>query len=292
VTLAALRRCGFAEFTSAEGGRRERPPEGSEGSAEFTSAEGGGACRPQGTRLERRVVKPIGVLEAQRGFYSECQAWGCVLAVALVGCGGLSQRELDSSSRAGSGASTEPSDDAELRVQFACGSVSATVNELSDFMDSGEECAQSGGISTFALRLNGSAANRYSAVVRCGYVRYDNGTFVGTRVQSEGRNGAFCHESALRELAPIDRMLLTDFSFELEPRIETGPRSLTVALQSFDERWSESVSAVQSLCLYVAFRAPGASTCALAPPADYCDCPNTPYWPDFATAARVTLEMR
>lgn len=231
------------------------------------------------------------MLVAQRELHSRLQALICLLGVALLACGGLSQRELDSSSRAGSDASTEPSEDDELRVQFACGSVSATVNELSEFVDSGDECAPSNGITTFALRLNGSAADRYSAVVRCGYMRYDNGTFVGTRVESEGRDGAFCHESALRELAPIDRMLLTDFSFELEPRIPIRPRSLTVALESFDKRWSESVSAEQSLCLYVAFRAPGASTCAMAPPADYCHCPNTEYWPDFADAARVTLEM-
>lgn len=221
---------------------------------------------------------------------SEFEAWVCMLAVALVGCGGLSQRELDSSSKASAGASAEPSDHDELRVQFACGTVSATVNELSDFVNGGEECARSSGINTFALRLNGSAADRYSAVVRCGYVRYDNGTVVGTRVQSEGRDGAFCHGSALRALTPIDRMLLTDFSFELEPRIETHPRSLTVALESFEERWSEPVSAEQSLCLYVAFRAPGVATCALAPVADYCHCPNTQNWRDFAIAARVTLE--
>jgi ribulose-phosphate 3-epimerase len=46
-TAMSPRGVGSAEFTSAEGGLRERPPEGSEGSGEFTSAEGGGACRPK-----------------------------------------------------------------------------------------------------------------------------------------------------------------------------------------------------------------------------------------------------
>src|SRR5690606_663997 len=36
------------------------------GPAEFTSAGRGGACRPYETRLERRSVKPIGVLANQR----------------------------------------------------------------------------------------------------------------------------------------------------------------------------------------------------------------------------------
>src|SRR5690606_32487282 len=41
------------------------------GTAEFTSAGRGGACRPDETRLERRSVKPIGVLGSPKGRLSQ-----------------------------------------------------------------------------------------------------------------------------------------------------------------------------------------------------------------------------
>lgn len=74
----------------------------------------------------------------------------------------------------------------DLQIEFACGGVSASNEEYSDFLSAGQRCQPASGINTFALRLSRSAASRYSAVVRCGYVRYDNGTFVGERIQVEG----------------------------------------------------------------------------------------------------------
>src|SRR5690606_30860521 len=57
------------------------------GPAEFTSAGTGGACRPYETRLERRSVKPIGVLARQAVRNAPRYAENCVGQSARVGRG-------------------------------------------------------------------------------------------------------------------------------------------------------------------------------------------------------------
>src|SRR5690606_4107349 len=57
------------------------------GTAEFTSAGRGGACRPYETRLERRAVKPIGVLARQTVRNAPRYAENCVGQSARVGRG-------------------------------------------------------------------------------------------------------------------------------------------------------------------------------------------------------------
>src|SRR5690606_19450158 len=57
------------------------------GPAEFTSAGRGGACRPSETRLERRSVKPIGVLERRTGGNAPKNAENSVGQSARVGRG-------------------------------------------------------------------------------------------------------------------------------------------------------------------------------------------------------------
>jgi len=70
--------------------------------------------------------------------------------------------------------------------------------------------------------------------VRCGYIRYDNGTFVGERVQVEARDGKWCDDVAAPELDLVDRMLLTDVSFAVEPRLpSTAERRLAVSFSTF-----------------------------------------------------------
>ncbi|HYQ00555.1 MAG TPA: hypothetical protein VER96_17880 [Polyangiaceae bacterium] len=41
--------------------------------------------------------------------------------------------------------------------------------------------------------------------------------------------------------------------------------------------------------MYVANRQPGAWACRLAPPADYCVCPDGDAWQDFITDAQLSL---
>jgi hypothetical protein len=179
----------------------------------------------------------------------------------------------------------------DLELELACGAVSATDEEYSAFVSGGQRCQPSNGINTFAVRLRGSAASRYSAVVRCGYIRYDNGTFVGERIQVEGRDGAWCHEPASARLEPVDRMLLTDVSFAIEASCDAPARNLMVHFQT-RAGWTVPIAAEDSICVYVAFRAPGAAACSMAPPAAYCTCPSGPAWQDFFIAMALSLTER
>jgi hypothetical protein len=221
-------------------------------------------------------------------------AWACILSAQLTACGGRSHQDRESPSAedcAESGAARAEATSDDLELELACGAVSATAEEYSAFVNGGQPCQPSNGINTFALRLSGGAASRYSAVVRCGYIRYDNGTFVGQRIEVEARDGAFCHEPALRKLQPVDRMLLTDVSFAIEASCGAPEQDLVVQFET-RSGWTQSVPAEEQLCAYVAFRAPGASACRMAAPASYCTCPAGSAWDDFFTAVTLSLATR
>jgi hypothetical protein len=175
----------------------------------------------------------------------------------------------------------------DLQLSFACGTYSVARQEQSEFLSGGRSCSASDGLNTFALKVEGSAAGAYSAVVRCGYVRYDNGTFVGERVEVEARDGQWCHDLALKRIELVDRMLLADVSFALEPKQAPARR---LSLQ-FEGRagWTAPVPAEESLCAYVAFRQPGYAACGMVPPAPYCVCPCGPGWEDFFSAMTLSL---
>lgn len=176
----------------------------------------------------------------------------------------------------------------ELQVEYACGYHTAEAERYSEFLPSGARCGDAE-INTFALKVKGGTRAAYSAVVRCGYIRYDNGVFVGERVQVEARDGAWCHEAALEHIELADRILLTDVSFALEPRdITAPPRSLSARF-STRAGWTDPVPTHESLCAYVAHRQPGTSACRTAAPARYCVCPCGEAWQDFFQAMELSL---
>lgn len=189
-------------------------------------------------------------------------------------------------------ASVAPQADADdLKLEYACGYRSAEVERYSSFLAGGTRCEQ-GEINTFALRLEGRAAADYSAVARCGYLHYDNGLFVGERVQVEARDGAWCHELALAQTDLADRILLTDVSFTLEARDATVPRRDVGVRFLTNAGWTERVSTRDSVCAYVAHREPGVSACGLASPASYCVCPCGVAWHDFFLGVELMLARR
>jgi hypothetical protein len=250
-----------------------------------------------------------------------------IVAIHVAGCGGKSQSSSEApvppessiggaatSSLAESpgGSSSEPSEDTpprrsqqdrcvqlappqlqadsdDLQITFGCGSFSATGHELSGFLGGGQKCEASGDLlNTFALKLSGSAAEKYSAVVRCGYIRYDNGTFVGGRVEVEARDGNWCHELALEKIELVDRMLLTDVSFRIEAKQSAPERDLAVRFET-RSGWTAATPAEDSLCAYVAYRAPGNWACDRVPPVPSCVCPCGPSWEDFFDAMSLSL---
>jgi hypothetical protein len=177
----------------------------------------------------------------------------------------------------------------ELQLEYACGIYSAERKWSSDYVAGGERCGTTFDLNTFSLRLKGAAAARYSAVVRCGYIRYDNGTFVGGRVAVEARDGQWCHEPALGLIQLADRMLLTDVSFSIESKDAALPaRPLAVAFSTF-AGWTPPVPAEGQLCLYVAHREPGSSTCRMVAPASDCTCPCGDAWEDFMVAVQISF---
>lgn len=187
----------------------------------------------------------------------------------------------------------EETSEGELEIRYACGLHRADREEYSTFRPLGESCdLPFGEMNTFALELSGSAAGSYSAVVRCGFVRYDNGDFVGDRVEVEARDGEWCHEVALEQITLVDRMLLTDVSFAIEPvGAATAQHPLDVSMQSRDG-WSKPFPADASLCVYVAYRQIGASACGMVPPAPFCTCPPDAAWQDFFEGIKLTAGKR
>jgi hypothetical protein len=177
----------------------------------------------------------------------------------------------------------------DLQIEFACGIHSANTGEYSEYYGNGQICENSKGINTFALRLIGSAAPRYSAVVRCGYLRYDNGTFVGERVEVEARDGRWCHETGLQHIDLVDRMLLTDVSFAIDALDAVAPKRHLAIQFSMLSGWTNPVPAETNLCLYVAHLQLGAYACAMASPAPYCVCPCDTMWQSFPMAMSLSL---
>jgi hypothetical protein len=178
-----------------------------------------------------------------------------------------------------------------LRVEVACGIHSAALQNYSDFVDTGVSCTNATQeLNTFALRVSGPESEQYSAVVRCGYIRYDNGTFVGERVVVEARDGQWCHELALERIELRDRMLLTDVAFVLE-RLErsAAPHSLSMSMLS-RAGWSDETVADQAICMYVAHHQAGAYACRLGPTLDYCTCPPGESWEDFMEGVAISLD--
>ena len=174
-----------------------------------------------------------------------------------------------------------------LEVSYACGMHSATVQEYSDFRAAGVPCTT--GSNTFAIRVTGADRERYSAVARCGYIRYDNGTFVGSRVAVEARDGQWCHELALEQIELVDRMLLTDVSFAIEATDPSAPAQ-RLALQVTTRFGSTGLlPAETNLCAYVAHRQYGGFVCSMAPPTPDCVCPCDPAWFDFFNSITISL---
>jgi hypothetical protein len=180
--------------------------------------------------------------------------------------------------------------DSGLKLNYACGIRRADVNQRSPFVSAGERCAVPfGELNTFAVQLSGANRGLYSAVVRCGYIRYDNGTFVGSRVAVEARDGAWCDDLALQSIDLKDRMLLTDVSFWIEPTVASAPsRGFTYA---FTTRAGVSLPIPNrtNVCVYVANRMEGAFTCGLAPPSADCSCLCDPNWGDFLLSMTLSL---
>jgi hypothetical protein len=177
-----------------------------------------------------------------------------------------------------------------LTLEYACGRHLIGSPAYSDYVKGGETCAVGGtDLNTFSVVLNGAERGSYTAIARCGYIRYDNGTFVGERVVVEARDGQWCHELALQELDLKDRMLLTDVSFRVEsvapPSVAAG--SVLIGAQESAVA-SEPIAADAPLCLYVAHVQPGAYACAQVPAIDYCVCPKGSTWRDFLTSVALT----
>jgi hypothetical protein len=184
----------------------------------------------------------------------------------------------------------EPGEPGELRFEFACGLRAHGLESRSTFIESGQRCEDANLVNTFALRVTGRAAAQYSAVARCGYVRYDNGIFVGKRVAVEARDGAWCHDAALKSIDLVDRMLLTDVSFAIETVREGAPeRRLSAQFTTFGGE-TKPLSPEANLCVYVANRVNGTANCNQVPPSPDCTCPSDPAWSDFFSGVRLTLE--
>ncbi|HYJ11585.1 MAG TPA: hypothetical protein VEX18_21330 [Polyangiaceae bacterium] len=253
-------------------------------------------------------------------------ACAVIVVTSLIGCGGIARH--DTQPEVSAGAANQPNDLAdqpqsteqptsttphtadstagtctqltpprpdidldELQVEYACGYRTAATERYSEFLPSGARCGEAE-INTFALKLKGRTASAYSAVVRCGYIRYDNGVFVGERVQVEARDGAWCHEAALEHIELADRILLTDVSFALEARdITAPPRSLSARF-STRAGWTAPVPTHESLCTYVAHRQSGTAACRTALPAGYCVGPCGEAWQDFFQAIELSLVRR
>ena len=253
-----------------------------------------------------------------RSDFSKARRWVVILAMFPAACGGPSRSGNELFIEPSSGdesaetpthqppkVASEPADPSQetcvelaqpelatepvaLQLSFACGTYSVARQEQSEFLSGGKSCSASDGLNTFALKIGGSAAGEYSPVVRCGYIRYDNGTFVGERFEVEARDGQWCHDLALKRIELVDRMLLTDVSFALEPKEAAPARRLSV---QFDGRggWTALVPAEESLCAYVAFREQGYAACGMVPPAPYCVCPCGSGWEDFFSAMTLSL---
>jgi len=218
-----------------------------------------------------------------------------VLASGLLHCGGVTQSE-PTESRGQINAQTdtcdEAPDDDDLGIELGGGFHAAYYNERFDYVTSGQTCGPAyDNLNSFSLRLTGKAARHYSAVVHCGYLRYDNGTFVGERVEVEARDGEWCDDLALERLQLVDRMLLSDVSFSIEAKDCAPSRQLSLAVNT-RVGWTEALPAADSLCVYVADRQAGAYACSLAPPADYCVCPHSESWQDFFKSMKLSLEPR
>jgi hypothetical protein len=183
-----------------------------------------------------------------------------------------------------------PAQSGDLELEYACGIHSIWAMQTLDFVSTGEVCGLGRDLNTFALRLTGADSARYSAVVRCAYIRYDNGTVVGDRVVVEARDGQWCHELALEQIDMKDRMLLTDVSFAVEAIEETAPaRGLSLRING-RLGWSDAVSAEKPLCLYVAHEEYGAAACgSLRQPLPYCTCPPGEAWQDFANDVELSF---
>lgn len=190
--------------------------------------------------------------------------------------------------------SPEPEMDfSDLQIEYACGYRSAEAERYSNFFAGGTRC-DDGEINTFALKLKGRAAAGYSAVVRCGYIRYDNGTFVGERLAVEARDGQWCHEAALERMDLVDRMLLTDVSFAVEPRGAAPARGVRARF-STRAGWTDPVPADKNLCAYVAHRQAGQAgdwACRMVSSVPYCVCPCGEAWEDFFSGAELSLIRR
>ena len=185
-------------------------------------------------------------------------------------------------------AAAQPDDD-DQHVEFACGLRSAAQEIRSPFLVGGQSCESPQGANTFALRLTRRLAADYSTVVRCGYILYENGSFVGERFEVEARDGEWCDELALQRLELRDRMLLTDVSFAIEAK-DGRLVPWQIVLQTLTSAgWTEPVPAEYSLCLYVAHQGAGASTCLQVKPADYCVCPCRKAWRDFLVGTKLWL---
>ena len=180
----------------------------------------------------------------------------------------------------------------DLRIEFACGVRQAALMNRSEFQAGGTTCGTMLGLNTFALRLQGRDAAAYSAVVRCGYIRYDNGSFVGARVQVEARDGAWCDDLALQRIELVDRMLLTDVGFAVESRQGSAPKRNLSATFSMRTGSTTPVSPERALCVYVANRAPGVASCRLAAPSPNCVCPCDQAWGDFFESVKLSLLAR
>jgi hypothetical protein len=196
-----------------------------------------------------------------------------IAGLGLVACGG-----------------TLAGPDADLQATYGCGIHRADIAQRSQLVAAGEPCTVPfGELNTFAVQLSGANRGLYSAVVRCGYIRYDNGTVVGSRVAVEARDGAWCDDLALQQIDLKDRMLLTDISFSIEPATANAPsRGFTYA---FTTRGgvSQPFPNGTNVCVYVADRLAGASSCSLAPPSSDCSCPRDPSWGDFLESVTLSL---
>jgi hypothetical protein len=186
--------------------------------------------------------------------------------------------------------------DPNLLLTYACGGRTVAVSDRSPFAAEGDPCAVwLGSLNTFAMKLAGPARSQYSAVVRCGYIPVDNGTFVGSRVVVEARDGEWCDDVAFQSIDSKHDILLTDVAFSIERVAPEAPSrgvtaQFTIYVGASPARTPLSiVPNGTSVCAYVADRMLGASSCTSAPPSPDCVCPCDPAWGD--TFASVTLSL-
>lgn len=194
-------------------------------------------------------------------------------------------------------AENEADPELDIDLQLRCGlhKVAITTGELieeySDPMSAGEPCAISDqdSLNTYSFSLLGDASSDYSAVVRCGYIRYDNGTFVGDRIVVEARDGQWCHELALEAIDLQDRMLLTDVSFAIEQMEPSAPEIPLIVRFEGREGPTSWHPAEPNLCVYVAHVQGGAYTCGLVSGDLFCECPEDERWADFFGTATLAF---